>query len=240
MRFPALLTAKIVKARMERMFRPAQHDGLLRFADAAEVLHQGSDHPVSHEKVRDTIASAAPVIWIGGSEPLDHPGIAHFVRAIGPSGHYVFVETHGNLLRRRIHEFQPLPRIFLTVRMNASEPQHSALAVEGIRAARLSGFYIAVHTRVNGNANLSELEQLRELLFELDVDGWMITAEAADERAIENAEEIRRLIPDGMWRRFSGWVECELLLREKVRDSERAADVDKQDAENCEEGVRVV
>jgi len=50
--------------------------------DAAEVLHPDSSHPVSHEKVHDIIGSRSPVIWIGGSEPLLHPGIAHLVRAI--------------------------------------------------------------------------------------------------------------------------------------------------------------
>jgi len=58
--------------------------------DAAEILHPDSSHPVSHEKIRDIIGSRSPVLWIGGSEPLHHPGIAHLVRAITQSGHFVF------------------------------------------------------------------------------------------------------------------------------------------------------
>src|SRR5713101_3140205 len=90
-----------------------------QFVDAAEILHPDSSHPVSHEKIRDIIGSRSPVVWIRGSEPLYHPGIAHLVRAITQNGHFVFLETDGALLRRRIHEFQPVSRLFLTVRLES-------------------------------------------------------------------------------------------------------------------------
>lgn len=239
MRFPALLTAKLAKARIERVFRAARHSRVLAFADPAEVLHSGSDHPVSHEKIRDTIASPAPVIWIGGSEPLDHPGIGHFVRAIAPSGHYIFLETNGTLLRRRIHEFQPLPRVFLTVRMDAPRTAQSDLAVEGLRVARLSGFFTAVHSRIGEYSDLAEVDRLRELLLELEVDGWLITAGSTDEAAACKADEARRLIPSASWRRFSEQVERELLTQAKGKESQSVACEEKPRAETCEEGVKV-
>jgi hypothetical protein len=239
MRFPALLTAKLARARIQRILRPAQQGGLLAFADPAEVLHSGSDHPVSHEKIRDTIASPAPVIWIGGSEPLDHPGIAHFVRAIGPSGHYIFLETNGSVLRRRIHEFQPLPRVFLTVLLDAARAPQSGLAVEGLRAARLSGFFTAVHSHVGDNSDLGDLERLRELLLELDVDGWLITAGSKDKAIMAKAVEARRLIPSSSWRRFGEQVERELFMRAKLKEPQGATVAEKTDAEACEEGAKV-
>src|SRR5712692_3275385 len=151
---PLRLTADITRARLLRMLRLAPDVSPVQFVDAAEILHHDSNHPVSHEKIRELVSSRSPVVWIGGSEPLHHPGIAHLVRAIAGSGHFIFLETDGTLLRRRIHEFQPVSRLFLTVRLepDAQRPKSnghrtaaSELALEGIRTARLSGFLICVH-----------------------------------------------------------------------------------------------
>src|SRR6266567_9182112 len=149
MRFPLRLTAELTMARLAEKLRLAQGARPIQFVDAAEILHPDSSHPVSHEKIRDIIGSRSPVIWIGGSEPLCHPGIAHLVRAITQSGHFVFLETAGTLLRRRIHEFQPVSRLFVTIRLKPAAPGRSSksslagaleLAAEGMRAARQSGF----------------------------------------------------------------------------------------------------
>jgi molybdenum cofactor biosynthesis enzyme MoaA len=241
MRLPALLTAKSARVQIARIFRAARHGRLLAFADPADVLHPGSAHPISHEKIRDTIASSSPVIWIGGSEPLDHPGIAHLVRALTPSGHYIFLETNGTLLRRRIHEFQPLPRIFLTVRLDTMQTPEFALAAEGLRAARLSGFFTAVHSRVDKNSNLSELDQPRAFMLEteVDVDGWLITAKSTDDASTARAAEARTLIPSASWRLFSAQVERELLTHAKSRESQEVPRVVKTHAEAREERVKV-
>ncbi|HEX4546664.1 MAG TPA: radical SAM protein [Candidatus Acidoferrum sp.] len=232
MRFPALLTAKLAKARIKRVFRPAHQGRLLAFADPAEILHAGSAHPVSHEKIRDAIGNPAPVIWVGGGEPLDHPGIAHFIRAIAPSGHYIFLETNGALLRRRIHELQPLPRVFLTVRLDAVRTPQSDLAAEGLRAAWLSGFFTVVHSVVCEDSNLAGLDRLRGLLLEMDVDGWLITAGSTSAEVVRKASEARTLVPSAAWRRFSEQVEHELL-------TPSAPLREKPPGENCEEGVKV-
>lgn len=239
MRFPALLTAKLAKARIERIFWPAHQGRLLAFADPAEILHSGSAHPVSHEKIRDTIGNPAPVIWIGGSEPLDHPGIAHFVRAIAPSGHYIFLETNGALLRRRIHEFQPLPRVFLTVRIDVALTPQSDLAVEGLRAAWLSGFFTAVHSIVGEDSNPAGLDRLRGLLLEMHVDGWLITAGSTSAEVVGKTAEARTLVPSAPWRRFSEQVERELLTQAKGKEAHSVPLAEKLQGGNCEEGVKV-
>ena len=120
MRFPFRLSADMAIARIKEKLglRPGARP--VQFVDAAEILHSDSSRPVSHEKIRELISGRSPVIWIGGSEPLSHPGIAHLVRAITGSGHFVFLETDGTVLRRRIHEFQPVERLFLCVRLGAA------------------------------------------------------------------------------------------------------------------------
>jgi hypothetical protein len=237
MRFPALLLAKLTKARIAQVFRHAAASRLLTFVDPAEVLHRGSEHPVSHEKIREIAASAAPVIWIGGSEPLDHPGIAHLVRALGPSGHFIFLETNGVLLRRRIHEFQPLPGVFLVVRLDSRRKDEFDLAVEGLRAARLSGFFTAVHSVVDKGSDLIELERLRTFLIEKDVDGWLITGASADRGVAALAGKSRALIPSWGWRRFSTRVEHERLAQEKGMELQKHSIDAKRRSEDCEESV---
>jgi hypothetical protein len=239
MGFPLRLTAQLAKTRIARILRTRQSSPLIDFVDPADVLHLGSAHPVSHEKMQGMIASHAPAVWIGGSEPLNHPGISHFVLANALSGHFVFLETNGVLLRRRIHEFQPLPRVFLTVRLDARRTPAFELAVEGIRAARLSGFFTVVHSRVEEDMEWTELDRLRALLTELQVDGWLITAATESNEAVRNAAEARSLIPIPSWRRFSEWVERMLLIRARARELHRDPLAEAQLPETREEGIKV-
>jgi hypothetical protein len=239
MLLPAPLLAKLVQSRIARVFRSAPARSLIQCVEPAEILHPGSAAPVSHEKMQSITESVAPVIWIGGSEPLDHPGIAHFVRAIAQDGHYVFLETSGTLLRRRLHEFQPLSRLFLTVRLNAPQVPESALAVEGLRAARLSGFFTVVHSLIYKNSDPAELKALRAFIAENDLDGWLITAASSDPLVARRAAEARSLIPSASWRRFSELVEHELLLQAKASESHGTSLVNKPTAETCEESARV-
>src|SRR5437870_11428931 len=184
MRFPLRLTADLTRTRVARKLRPAQA-GVIQFVDAAEILHHDSSHPVSHEKIREINSGRCSVVWIGGSEPLRHPGIAHLVRSITQTGHFVFLETDGTLLRRRIHEFQPVPHLFLTVRLepgvqrDVSEhlgPGAFELAAEGMRAARHSGFLFCVHARIHAETELGAMAGLIQYSLSADVDGIVVTA----------------------------------------------------------------
>src|SRR5467141_51058 len=130
LRLPLQLTADLTRARLARMVRLAPDAGPVQFVDAAEVLHHDSSHPVSHERIREINSSRSPVVWIGRSEPLRRAGISRLVRAITQTGTFVFLETDGTLLRRRIHEFQPVSRLFLTFRL---EPSAQRSASERLR-----------------------------------------------------------------------------------------------------------
>jgi MoaA/NifB/PqqE/SkfB family radical SAM enzyme len=248
MRFPALLSARLARARVAGLFRGAHSAPLIDFLDAAEVLHPGSAHPVSHERIRSILGSPAPILWIGGSEPLEHPGIAHLLRAIVQSGRFVFLETSGTLLRRRIHEFQPAPQLFLTARIDwpspsvgrdIGNPRAFELALEGIRAARLSGFFTAIRSSVREDSNVSRLQDFSNLLSRLEVDGWLITAATPTDSAVRKASEARKLMANSQWRRFSAHVERGILSASKsceIRDSLRN---ENEPAHACEEGVHI-
>jgi hypothetical protein len=248
MRFPALLSAKLAKARVAGLFQKAHSAPLIDFLDAAEVLHSGSEHPVSHEKIRGILDSPAPILWIGGNEPLDHPGIAHLVRAIAQSGRFVFLETSGTRLRRRIHEFQPSSQLFLTVRIDQPSPTAGRdirstspfeLALEGLRAARLSGFFTAIHSSFREDSDLSQLREFSILLSGLDVDGWLITAASAADSALRKAAEARKLIPNSQWRRFSTVVERGILSVTKSCDVHESFRSEPHPAQSREESIHI-
>ena len=251
LRFPLRLTADLLFARFARGVSPVQ------FVDAAEILHSDAGHPVSHEKIREVTSSRSPVVWIGGSEPLHHAGVAHLVRAITQSGHFVFLETDGTLLRRRIHEFQPVSRLFLTVRLEPSPQPRSSdplrpgafeLALEGIRAARLSGFYVCVLARITAQTELNAAGELIRQAHALDTDGLVISpgrfepdpATPAARIAHQKTAELRGHVGSFWWMSFSRLVEP-LLLGKASRIP--AAGVPSQHIEEPtgadEEGVKV-
>jgi hypothetical protein len=258
MRFPLRLTADLVKARIARKLRLGRGLPSVRFVDAAEILLSDSNHPISHEKIREITDSGSPAVWIGGGEPLQHPGIAHLVRAIAQSGHFVFLETDGAALRRRIHEFQPVSRLFLTVRMDPSAPGRvsggaqasaSELAVEGIRAAKLSGFSICFCVYITADTNLNETAELFDLAQSLDVDGIVVSSSASDanslhpsaEALMRNTVEARKLVGSMWWESFSRLVEpitsgdrCVML------GGNHPSELLEQEAHANDGGVRVV
>jgi molybdenum cofactor biosynthesis enzyme MoaA len=191
--------------------------------------------------MRALVENPAPVIWIGGSEPLLHSGIGHFMRAIAQSGHCVFLETDGTFLRRRIHEFEPLPELFLTVRLESPESSRYASALEGLAAARLSGFFTVVHSIVRKDSELAPFRALSTFLFAQDLDGWLITAASLDEAAARKATEARGLISSGFWRQLSEHVEEALVRQSQGRESRLSSTplADSAPAEAHEEGVGI-
>ncbi len=257
LRLPLRLTADLTRARLARMVRLAPDAGPVQFVDAAEILHHDSSHPVSHERIREINSSRPPVVWIGGSEPLHHPGVSHLVRAITQSGHFVFLETGGTNLRRRIHEFQPLSRLFLTVRLEpgARGPIWKSfraaafeLASEGIRAAVLSGFLICVHTLVHAESDLTEIDEFIQFAHSLHVDGIVITpansgtsGAAPDAAALQRkTAQARKLIGSMWWGSFSRILEPLLSGgRHAARSaSDTGASIEQEERVN-EESVKV-
>src|ERR1700674_4800314 len=126
--------------------------------------------------------SAAPVVWIGGDTPLHYPRIGQVARDIINRGRTVFVEMDGTLLRRRIQEFRPVSRLYLTLRLNGLETSHDLRAgqignfratMESIRTAKLSGFLVCVETTIFADTELGELQRLAQYIANLDVDGWI-------------------------------------------------------------------
>ena len=148
---------------------------------------------------------APSLVWIRGCEPLEHPEIAKFANAVAASGREIFLQTDGKLFRRRVHEFQPSPRLRLAFRFGGASVDaiENADVVEAIRIAKLSGFLTVGFTVLNAPSGLENLIALHSQLKKLDLDGSLIFAgDPSPELNLTVAEARKRLL-DGRWSNLS-------------------------------------
>jgi hypothetical protein len=206
-------------------------------------------------------ASSAPVVWIGGDTPLQHARIGHLAREIVNCGRTVFVEMDGTLLRRRIHEFRPVPRLYLVLPLNGLENAHDSRAqqngnfratMEALRTAKLSGFHICIETTIFPGSDRSELLKLANFISTLDVDGWIHKRPAAvanNQNTSEALQSARNLIPSRDWRTFSALLDLTSTSAQPDFEKKRTANpmvekVEKVPApearEAHEEGLRAL
>jgi hypothetical protein len=216
MRVPLRLAATLLKMRCAEISgiatsRPAVRCAPLPDGGAAQSFETAFPSP----------GAAVPVYWVGGcGEPLLNPSLGKWTRGLQDAGCTVFIETDGALLRRRIHEFSPDTRLYFAIRFYGLRGSHDlharrdgafALAIEGIRAAQLSGFLVCAHLPVDGETDLGEVQLLLQLLTQMDFDGVVITsanAEAKVDAALaKKVAEARSLLGSAWWTAFSQLVE---------------------------------
>jgi hypothetical protein len=216
MRVPLRLAATLLKLRF------ADISGIARARPAVRCAPLDGGAAQSFETAfPSSLGAAVPVYWVGGcGEPLANPSLGKWTRRLQDAGCTVFIETDGALLRRRIHEFSPDARLYFAIRLHGLRDSHDlharrdgafALAIEGIRAAQLSGFLVCAHVPVDGETDLGEVRRLLQLLNKMDLDGVVITsanAEAKVDAALEKSvAEARSLLGSAWWTAFSRLVE---------------------------------
>jgi MoaA/NifB/PqqE/SkfB family radical SAM enzyme len=248
MRFPLRLTADLTKAKITRMFRGKVGRPLILRFDSSNLDSQSRTEA---EILASVEACPAPVVWIDGGEPLLLPEIGHLARRIVDCRRHVFLETDGILLRRSIFSFRPVSRLFLTVRLSGLEHSHDLragragafrAAMEGIRAAKLSGFFLCVKMPVYEDSNIEELWKLRDFLAPMEIDGYVVSLAPGVAKTAAAGERLRdagKMI-GGRWEEFSRLVG--MTLEDSHQEAKAASDftqreTPKEDA--CEEGVRV-
>jgi MoaA/NifB/PqqE/SkfB family radical SAM enzyme len=264
LRFPLRLTADLARARIARFAsRDSPAPAVLLISPVEQLRHSSLEsREVSAEPKTGTEllsfvrGSAAPVVWIAGADPLLHPEIAQLTRCIVGHGQHTFLETDGALLRRRIHEFRPVSRLFLTVPLNGLEKSHDLRAerpgafrnaVEALEAARLCGFFTCIHARIHEDTDLQEIAGLCELANTLDVDGFVIspaaTPNAANPRSEslqQKAAEARKLLANRWWQYFSRLAEPALIGECLSAPSEtKTRSILESESDDREESVRV-
>ena len=272
MRFPLRLTADLALGLATRTLRGANPHRLIlhlspvigsaspsRIREGSSPASDSDLQLLSSDVCLDAVRrSSAPIVWIGGPEPVLHPEIGRLARRIVDAGRHVFVHTDGALLQRRIHEFRPVSRLFLAVQFDGFEQSHDRRArregafrdaIEGIRTAKLSGFLVCAHIAVHADTELAEFERLRGYLEERDVDGFVVVPGKGFPQAesLQNeSEPVRRKlraarggIRSRRWRLFSQLLESSqraphgTVTSEQELGSRGAAD------SACEESVPV-
>lgn len=232
MDFPAGLSARLIRRGIFSAFRSAPVPAIFHLPLAPRSCAAAPGDEVSDVEGRAAAAcvqaaaqSRAPIVWLGGSELLSHPDIADIAFALVANGHYVFLHTKGEGLRWRLHEFQPVPRLYLTIEIplqscnSADSPVRpgpdapTRTVAEFIRAARLSGFYVCGHLTTGAQSSPSQLASRIREFPERDLDGVAISsggvasASELDTLSAATLDEYMRVIPSRGWRRFSRLLE---------------------------------
>ena len=239
MKFPFLLRLDLLRSKIFRAFA-ADRDSATIFHLSPAVFSSSNQKEIDAEsdpnaagmEIPASIISqtAAPILWLGGEEPLQHPVIGRISAALNQAGRNVFLHTDGVRLRQRIHEFRPDPRLFLTVELAGRQEIHDEFTapgtfrrvIEGIRAAKLSGFHVCTHVTVNAQTQVCETGELFEYLDNYGVDGFIVSSGG---RPIESSwgselqeklDEIRSLVRCSRWEYFSSLLEASYVApREK-------------------------
>lgn len=198
--------------------------------------------------VQAAAQAGAPVVWLGGTEPLFHSEIGDVTSALTDAGHYVFLHTSGVGLRKRIHEFKPVRQLYLCFEVpldDAARPGSGAgvpleTIAEGIRASLLSGFHVCAHMSIAGPACLGAIPVRVSWLQSQKIDGFAMSSGAMSPAPGENdiaanlLAEAARMIPVNGWRVFSRFLEASYLRAARASSEERPTS-DTREAEACEE-----
>jgi hypothetical protein len=233
MKFPLRLSLDLWRTRFRRALSGSAPKIFHLPAEMLPALHENpavtvaaANGHTAADSVRTAAHSTAPVLWIGGTEPLDHAEVGRVAFALNAKGRNVFVHTDGQRLRQRIHEFRPDDRLFLTVELAGREGVHGAavgrpgasrLVIEGIRAAKLSGFHVCAHVTAHERSDACQIGGLFEYLDGYDVDGYVISAGG---RSLttgaplqEKMAELLPLIRCKRWEYFSRLLEASYSAR---------------------------
>ena len=263
MKFPLRLSVDLFRSRLSRAFaNSSANAAIFHLSPAAfsstnqkEIEAESNPGAAVMEIPASVLAqTAAPVLWVagqegGGQDPLQHPVIGRIAAALNKAGRNVFLHTNGVGLRQRIHEFRPDSRLLLTVELAGRQEVHDQAvgqpgcflrAIEGIRAAKLSGFRVCAHVTVNSSTDVCETSELFEYLDNYDVDGYIVSSGG---RAIEPSsagkfqellEEVRSLVRCSRWEYFSSLLEASYAVPSEKKAS---VVVPGADSNACEEIV---
>jgi len=224
MRFPLRLSAALFKAKVSSIVGGSSPSRtILHLTPGGNALAAAN--------------AAAPVIWLGGDDVLLHPEIGRITSAIAEADRHVFLYSDGYDLRQRIHAFRPDSRLFLTLEFAGREETHNRAmgrpdafqrSMEGIRAAKLSGFLVAAHFTVTAGTDSCEIGELIELFDKNDVDGFIVTSRGqalprGNASLSKNVEDVRAMIRCSRWENFSRILDASYVATAGVNAPQKAS-----------------
>ena len=155
--------------------------GCGRIREYADTMHRR----LSVEQCLAAVAECgAPIVSVCGGEPLIYPEIEPLVACLVEQRKHVYLCTNGVLLEKKLRGFRPSSRLFINVHLDGMEATHDrmveregvfAAAVRGILDAKTAGFQVCTNTTVYRDTDMHEVAVLFDYLYELGVDGFMIS-----------------------------------------------------------------
>ena len=210
MRFPSRLSAALFKTRVASIVGGSSASRtILHLTPGENALAAAAD-------------AVTPVVWLGGADALLHPEVGRITNVLVEADRHVFLYSDGYNLRQRVHAFRPDSRLFITLEFAGREETHNRAvgrpdafrrSMEGIRAAKLSGFLVAAHFTVTAETDPCEVGELIESLDQNDVDGFIVTSRGqalapGNAPLSETVEDVRAMIRCGRWENFSRVLEA--------------------------------
>jgi hypothetical protein len=194
MRFPLRFTADLQLGIVARVMRAANRRALILKLP-----------PYSQDRANPfpSPPSTPRMVWIGGTEPLAHPGISHFVNDLANIKREIFLHTDGTLLRRRVHEFQSSSRFRFVLSVDNYSIVRDETTLEAVRVAGLSGFFICALTTLRSPTGLDALTTLHRQLYDLDFDGYLIVPSAHTPELKRAVARARHTLLNRRWSRVS-------------------------------------
>ena len=126
----------------------------------------------------------APIVSVCGGEPLLYPEIERLLERLVARRKHVYLCTNGVLLEKKLRGFRPSSRLFINVHLDGMEATHDRMvnhqgvfsaATRGILDAKTAGFQVCTNTTVYRDTDMHEIAVLFDYLYELGVDGFMIS-----------------------------------------------------------------
>jgi hopanoid biosynthesis associated radical SAM protein HpnH len=155
--------------------------GCGRIREYAATMHRR----LSIEQCLGAVAECgAPIVSICGGEPLLYPEIETLIGRLTADRKHVYLCTNGVLLEKKLRGFRPSSRLFINVHLDGMEATHDRLvdrngtfaaAVRGILDAKAAGFQVCTNTTIYKETDMHEIAVLFDYLYELGVDGFMIS-----------------------------------------------------------------
>jgi hopanoid biosynthesis associated radical SAM protein HpnH len=155
--------------------------GCGRIREYAQTMHRR----LSIEQCMAAAAECgAPIVSVCGGEPLIYPEIEVLVESLILQQKHVYLCTNGVLLEKKLRGFRPSSRLLINVHIDGMEATHDrmvehtgafAAAIRGILDAKAAGFNVCTNTTVYKDTDMHEIAVLFDYLYELGVDGFMIS-----------------------------------------------------------------
>ena len=154
--------------------------GCEQIREYADTMHRR----LSLEQCLAAVAECGvPIVSVCGGEPLIYPEIETLVESL-VQAQTRYLCTNGVLLEKKLRGFRPSSRLFINVHLDGMEATHDrmveregvfAAAVRGILDAKTAGFQVCTNTTVYRHTDMHEVAVLFDYLYELGVDGFMIS-----------------------------------------------------------------